>query len=97
LEDLCMSVDLKQQLKNMIVERLFLKVSPEDIQDEENLMDEYNIDSVNLFEIIVGLEDEFGIELAEEDFNVETFSTVDNIAAFVVEKGGADAGAESTS
>jgi len=83
-----MSVDLKQQLKNMIVERLFLKVAPEDIKDEENLMDEYNIDSVNLFEIIVGLEDEFGIELAEEDFNVATFSTVDSIAAFVEQKKG---------
>jgi acyl carrier protein len=81
-----MADDLKQQLKDMIVERLFLKVSPADIQDGENLMDEYNIDSVNLFEIIVGLEDQFGIALEEEDFNVATFSTVDNIAAFVEHK-----------
>lgn len=81
-----MADDLKAQLKNMIVERLFLNVKPEEIGDEENLMDEYNIDSVNLFEIIVGLEDEFGITLEEEDFNVETFSTVSNIAAFVESK-----------
>ena len=81
-----MSGELKSQLKNMIVERLFLKVGPEDIEDDENLMDEHNIDSVNLFEIIVGLEDEFEIQLEEEDFNVETFSTVSNIAAFVAKK-----------
>lgn len=81
-----MEDDLKVQLKNMIVERLFLNVSPQDIEDGENLMDEYSIDSVNLFEIIVGLEDEFGIELEEEDFNVETFSTVGSIAAFVERK-----------
>ncbi len=78
--------DLKAKLKHMIVDRLFLNVAPEDIADDENLMDAYSIDSVNLFEIIVGLEDEFGIVLEEEDFNVETFSTVDNIAAFVAEK-----------
>ena len=84
-----MPEDLPAQLKNMIVERLFLNVSPEDIGDEENLMDEYNIDSVNLFEIIVGLEDEFGLTLEEEDFNVETFSTVANIAAVVEQKRGA--------
>lgn len=83
-----MADDLKLQLKKMIVERLFLNVAPEDIEDEENLMDEYNIDSVNLFEIIVGLEDEFGIQLEEEDFNVETFSTVSNIAGFVQSKRG---------
>lgn len=81
-----MADDLKAQLKSMIVERLFLNVKPEDIGDDENLMDEYNIDSVNLFEIIVGLEDEFGITLEEEDFNVETFSTVSSIAQFVKRK-----------
>jgi acyl carrier protein len=81
-----MADDLKLQLKKMIVERLFLNVAPEDIEDEENLMDEYNIDSVNLFEIIVGLEDEFEITLEEDDFNVETFSTVSNIAEFVEKK-----------
>jgi acyl carrier protein len=83
-----MADDLKAQLKNMIVERLFLNVKPGEIGDDENLMDEYNIDSVNLFEIIVGLEDEFGITLEEEDFNVETFSTVSNIAQFVESKQG---------
>lgn len=83
-----MADELRQQLKNMIVERLFLKVAPEEIADDDNLMDEFNIDSVNLFEIIVGLEDEFQIALQEEDFNVETFSTVNNIAAFVEQKRG---------
>ena len=83
-----MADDLKAQLKNMIVERLFLNVSAGDIQDDENLMDEYSIDSVNLFEIIVGLEDEFEIVLEEDDFNVETFSTVSNIAEFVEKKRG---------
>lgn len=83
-----MAVDaqLKQQLKDMIVERLFLNVAPADIPDAANLMDEYKIDSVNLFEIVVGLEEEFGLTLEDTDFSTETFSTVDNIAAFVDEK-----------
>lgn len=77
---------LKQQIKDMIVERLFLNVAPADIPDAANLMDEYNIDSVNLFEIVVGLEEEFGIMLEDADFSTETFSTVDNIADFVDQK-----------
>lgn len=77
---------LKQQIKDMIVERLFLNVAPADIPDSANLMDEYNIDSVNLFEIVVGLEEEFGIMLEDADFSTETFSTVDNIADFVDQK-----------
>ena len=77
---------LRGEIKSMIVERLFLNVDAAQIQDDENLMEEYNIDSVNLFEIIVGLEDQFGIALEEEDFNVATFSTVASIAAFVERK-----------
>ncbi len=78
--------ELKQQIKEMIVERLFLNVAPEDIPDDANLMETYNIDSVNLFEIVVGLEEEFEITLQDADFSVETFSTVNNIAAFVEQK-----------
>jgi acyl carrier protein len=83
-----MAVDaqLKQQIKDMIVERLFLNVAAADIPDAANLMDEYKIDSVNLFEIVVGLEEEFGLTLEDTDFSTETFSTVDNIAAFVDQK-----------
>ena len=81
-----MAEELKGQLKEMIVERLFLKVAPADIADDANLMETLNIDSVNLFEVIVGLEDEFGLVLEEDDFDLSTFSTVDSIAAFVERK-----------
>ena len=78
--------ELKNQLKQMIVERLFLNIGPEDMADDASLMDTYGIDSVNLFEIVVGLEDEFGISLEDEDFSVETFATINSIAALVDRK-----------
>lgn len=80
--------ELKQQIKDMIVERLFLNVDPAQIPDDANLMDAYSIDSVNLFEIVVGLEEDFGISLEDADFSTETFSTVENIAGYVAEKRG---------
>jgi acyl carrier protein len=83
-----MPENLKQQLKDMIVERLFLKVEAETVPDDANLMETYGIDSVMLFEIVVGLEDEFGISLEEEDFSVEAFSTVNGIAELVARKRG---------
>ena len=70
----------------MLVERLFLKQDPEDILDDAPLMETYGIDSVNLFEIVVGLEDEFGISLEEEDFSIEAFATVNSIAELVKRK-----------
>ena len=80
------AAELKPQIKEMIVERLFLNVAPADIPDDADLMEAYGIDSVNLFEIVVGLEEQFEITMEDDDFNVETFSNVDNIAEFVVAK-----------
>ncbi|MEA3399803.1 MAG: acyl carrier protein [Armatimonadota bacterium] len=77
---------LKQQLKEMIVERLFLDVEPAQIADDENLMENYDIDSVNLFEIVVGLEEHFEISFEDEDFSVDLFATVDSLAEYVERK-----------
>ena len=74
---------VKRQLKEMIVERLFLNVDPAQIGDDENLMESYEIDSVNLFEIVVGLEEVFEISFEDDDFSVELFATVNSLAEFV--------------
>jgi acyl carrier protein len=80
--------ELKTRIKNMIVERLFLPIAPNSIADDAALMETYDIDSVALFELVVGLEDEFGIAMDDVDFKVDTFRSVDSIAAFVREKQG---------
>lgn len=78
--------DLKVRIKQMIVERLFLDISPSEISDTAPLMDTYGIDSVALFELVVGLEDEFGVELDDTDFSVDAFHDVNAIAQLVQQK-----------
>ncbi len=78
--------ELKPQLKELVVERLFLKADPADIGDDDNLMDKFGIDSVQLFEIIVGLEEVFEISMAEDEFSVDTFQTINSIAEYVKQK-----------
>jgi len=77
---------LKLQIKEMIVERLFLDADPNEIEDDENLMENYEIDSVNLFEIVVGLEEQFEISFEDEDFSVDLFATINNLAEYVEQK-----------
>ena len=77
---------LEQELKQLIVERLFLKVSPEEIGDEDPLMDTYGVDSVQLFEIVVGLEEVYGITMEDEEFDLALFASVKSIADFVRHK-----------
>jgi len=80
------SDELKPKLKAMIVERLFLNVAPEDIKDDESLMDTYNIDSVALFEVVVGLEEDFGVSMEDDEFSLDLFENVNSVAEFVEKK-----------
>ena len=78
--------DLKARVKQMSVERLFLDVSAGEIGDATPLMEGYGVDSVALFELALGLEDEFDIAMDEVDFDISTFQTVNSIATFVQER-----------
>ena len=74
---------IEDTIKGMMVERLFLKVAPEDISDEGDLGEELGIDSVSVFEIVVGLEEVYGISVEDDEFNMDHFRTVRAIADFV--------------
>ena len=79
--------EVLRQVKELLVERLFLDVKPEDIGDDENLVEKFGIDSVRIFEVVVGLEETFGLSFADEDFDVDRFSTPRRIADVVASKG----------
>lgn len=76
-------VRMEDRLKEMMVERLFMRVSPAEIEEDKSLIDQYGVDSVSLLELVVGIEEEFGVEVDDDEFSVTNFETVANLAAFV--------------
>ena len=74
---------IEQKLKEMIVERLFLQVAPAEMDTDASLVDTYGVDSVCLLELVVGLEDAFGIVIEDSDFDVRNFISVAALRDFV--------------
>jgi acyl carrier protein len=74
---------LEEQLKNMLVERLMLRMQPAEIGDADDLIEKWGLESVQLMEIVIGLEEVFGIQLGDDEFSVKKFRTIANIAAVV--------------
>ncbi len=74
---------IEAKLKQMIVERLFLQVAPDDIQTDASLVDAYGVDSVCLLELVVGLEEAFGVVIEDGDFDVRNFISVAALRDFV--------------
>ena len=86
-----MSDDTRVQLKEMIVERLFLTVGADEIGDDEDLRDKLDLDSIKLFEIVIGLEEVFSISFeGDEDFSIEKFTSVNRILEVMKEKQGGE-------
>lgn len=76
------------KVKEMIIKKLDLPISVEDIQTEQPLFGEgLGLDSIDSLEIIVGLEKEFGVKLSEDEMQV--LYSVETIVNAIVERTGA--------
>ena len=78
-------VQLKQDLKRLIVERLRLEgLTPEKIADDAPVFgDGLGLDSVDALELVVGLEQEYGIVIKSHEIDKTIFTSVQTLASFV--------------
>jgi len=76
---------LKQQLKELLVEHLNLKdVKPEQIADDQPIFGEgLGLDSIDALEIIVMLQQHFGIRLTKADNGPQVLATVNSMADYI--------------
>lgn len=66
------------QLKELLVERLFLDIEPQEIDTNTPLAD-YGIDSFQLLEMLVAVEETFGVKFEQTDITVETLRSIDSL------------------
>jgi len=80
---------IEKTIKELLVERLFLQIKPDEIASDAPLMETLGIDSIQIFEIVVGLEEtyaQYEINFQDDEFNIETFATVNTIVDYVTGK-----------
>ena len=77
-------MSIEHRVKQVIIRMLSLEVDADEIGDEDELFGGgLGINSMATIEIIVGLEEEFGIEVPDEDLRVELFDSVQTMADYV--------------
>ena len=72
-----------EKLKRVIAE--VLNVDPDEISPESTFLDDLGADSLDLFELVMALEDEYSVEIPSED--LEKLATVGDVAEYLKEKG----------
>jgi len=79
-------MDLEQRVSEIIVEQL--GVSRDDIEAESSFIDDLGADSLDIVELVMAMEEEFGVEIPEEDS--EKLQTFGDAVAYLKEKLEAD-------
>lgn len=78
---------LAPRVKELIVRRLKLDIDPTTIQNDAPLFGEgLGLDSIDALELVLGLEQEFGIKVEDEEVGVKAFASVNALVDFIEQK-----------
>ena len=73
---------VEEKVKDIIAEQLGVK--KEEIKAESSFVDDLGADSLDTVEVVMALEEEFGIEIPDED--AEKITTVGEVIKYIDEK-----------
>lgn len=71
-----------EKVKEIIEEKL--NVEGMEITEDSKFKEDLNADSLDLFELVMALEDEFGVEIPSED--LEKIATVGDVISYINDK-----------
>ena len=74
---------MSEKMKSIIAEQLNIDAS--EITLESSCKDDLNADSLDLFEMVMALEDNYGVEIPSED--LEKLLTVGDVVNYLKDKG----------
>ena len=74
---------MSEKMKSIIAEQLNIDAS--EITLESSFKDDLNADSLDLFEMVMALEDTYGVEIPSED--LEKLLTVGDVVNYLKDKG----------
>ena len=72
-----------ERIKEIVADQL--GIDAEDIKLESNFKEDLEADSLDLFELVMSLEEEYGVEIPSED--LEKILTVNDVIKYLEDKG----------
>ena len=77
--------DINAQIRTLLAGRLKIPTDQAAIADGTSLRD-VGLDSIAILGLVVGLEDEFDLEIPDTDVVIDNFDSVDSISRYVVRR-----------
>ena len=77
---------MSEQIVYTKVRSFLSRRSPRTLGDDESLIDCGALDSIGILELVTYLEQEFEVQLSDEDVSPENFRTIRSVAGFLIGK-----------
>ena len=81
--------EIREKIRSFILESYMAGLDPSGLKDDVSLERSHIVDSARVLELILFLEETFGLEVTNDDATPENFDTVDAIVGCVAGKVGA--------
>lgn len=78
-------MSLREQIRNFILENFMLE-NPEDLVDDESMLEKGIIDSTGVLELVAFIETTFEIKVEDEELIPENLDSIKNIVNFLEKK-----------
>lgn len=83
-----MSNTIQNTVKEIALKHTKLKIKKEDIAEDSNLTELLLLDSLRFLQFVIEVENEFDVELMDENMNVSSLTIFDNLCKMILEKKG---------
>jgi len=79
-------MELKEKIRKFIEANLVVFEDEAEFGDSDNIFEMGFVNSLFAMKLVNYIEEDFGIEVANDDLEISNFSSVDRITAFIAEK-----------
>jgi acyl carrier protein len=81
-------LEIREKIKGFIVENFLFGTDDASLGDDNSFLESGIIDSTGVLEVVGFIEDEFGIEVLDEELVPDNFDSLSKLTAYVAKKKG---------
>ena len=80
------STDVTTEVRSFIIERFLFGQDGDSLSNSDSFMERRLVDSTGILEVVMFLEERYGLTVADDELVPENLDSVDRIAAFIARK-----------
>ncbi|MCA9935734.1 MAG: acyl carrier protein [Ardenticatenaceae bacterium] len=79
-------MDIKEQIRQYLAENFLFSDNGFNLSDDDSFLEEEVVDSTGVMELVLFVEDNFGVSVADEEIVPDNFDSVNQLAAYIQRK-----------